>query len=115
MSGNLHDLTEPVVPDNIKKNPSWARKNFNEWGSEREKHFPKEVFPIDLLECGPWDVKQLNRWLCLYVHETRRSDGERYCLLTVLQLLSGLLRHMFPSIVNVPSMSTIMEVIAKIL
>ena len=60
VSGNLHDLTKPVVPDNTKKNTSWAWKNFNEWRSEREKHFPEEVCPIDLLERGPWDVKELN-------------------------------------------------------
>ena len=93
VSGNLHDLTKLVVPDNTKKNTSWAWKNFNEWRSEREKHFPEEVCPIDFLERDPWDVKELNRWLCLYVHETLRSDGERYPLSTVLQLLSGLLRH----------------------
>ena len=29
----------------------------------------------------------------LYVHETRRSDGERYPLSTILLLLSGILRH----------------------
>ena len=36
VSGNLHDLTKPVVPDNINENTSWAWKNFNDWRSKIE-------------------------------------------------------------------------------
>ena len=72
---------------------SWAMRNFREWRleREREKHHPDEVCCDDIFDNGPWDVKELCRWLSLYVHET---DGERYPLSTILSLLSGILRHM---------------------
>ena len=69
-------------------------RNFREWRIDREKHHPDEVCHDDIFDSGPWDAKELYRWLSLYVHETRRSDGERYQLSTMLSLLSEILWHM---------------------
>ena len=42
----------------------------------------------------PWDVTELNHWLCLYVLKTQCTDGKKYLITTIYQLLSGILRYM---------------------
>ena len=39
-------------------------------------------------------AEDLNKWLCVYVAETRSCTGESYPPATVYSLLSGILRHM---------------------
>ena len=78
----------------MKKNTCWAIKNFRDWRSEREGCYPEEVCREDLLDSPPWKIDELNHWLSIFIHETRWSDGKRYPLSTVYQLLTGILRHM---------------------
>ena len=47
-----------------------------------------------MIDSPPWDVTELNRWLCLYVLETQHSDGKKYPVSSLYPLLSGILRHM---------------------
>ena len=94
ISKNLAELTTPVVPENTRKNTTWALRNFRDWRAERAERYPEEVCPEDLLERRPWDIVGLNRWLSIFLHETRKSGGERYPFSSVYQMLSGILRHM---------------------
>ena len=87
----LTSMTKPLVPKNTQKNIVWALRNFSEW---REKRSSDEKCRSDLLDSPPLDVAELNHWLCLYVLETRRSDGNKYPVSTLYALLSGILRHM---------------------
>ena len=48
----------------------------------------------DLFDSLPWDVTELNHWLCLYVLETQPSDGKKYPVSSLYALLSGILHHM---------------------
>ena len=68
-------VTKPLVPKNTQKNTGWALYNFCEW---REKLFSAEKCRSDLLDSPPWDIAELTHWLCLYILETRRSDGKKY-------------------------------------
>uniref|UniRef100_A0A1X7U4V1 Uncharacterized protein n=1 Tax=Amphimedon queenslandica TaxID=400682 RepID=A0A1X7U4V1_AMPQE len=94
VSDNLTELTKPIVPKNTAKNTMWALKNFMDWRAEREQHHPLEVCPPDILEKTLYNAEELNKWLCLYILETRRADGQPYPLTTIYHLLSGILRHM---------------------
>ena len=47
--------------------------------------------PKDLLECN--DGEMLNRWLLLFVKETRRVDGKLFPSRTIDMLLSDLKRY----------------------
>ena len=76
VASSLPELTTPTVPSNTKKNTCWAMKNFREWRSEREGRYPEEVCREDLLDSPPWKIEELNHWLSIYIHETRRSDGK---------------------------------------
>ncbi len=87
-------MTKAVVVKNTQKNTDWALCNFNAWREERQKRRIDEKCRPGLFDSPPWDVAELNRWLCLYVLETRRADGKKYPISTVYQLLSGVLRHM---------------------
>ena len=94
VSSELVTLTTPHVPKNTAKNTEWAIRNFMEWRQQREKDYPEERCRPDIFDSTPWNVAELNHWLCLYVLETRRTDGKRYPISTVYQLLTGILRHM---------------------
>ena len=78
-SSELHvaTMTKAVVPKNTQKNTGWALRNFSEWRKEREKRCIGEKCRPGLFDSPPWDVAELNQWLCLYVLETRRTDGKK--------------------------------------
>ena len=78
ISENLTELSNPIIPHNMAKNTAWAVMNFREWRSERAVRYPVEVCPEDLLHHSSFDVIGLNRWLSLFIHETRRSDGKQH-------------------------------------
>lgn len=77
------------VPKATKDNTRWAVKNFNEW---KEWRCPTSVIPDDLLEGK--DAVALNKWLSLYVKETRRKDQKQFPSKSIDLLLAGLKRHM---------------------
>ena len=84
-------MIKPLVPKNTQKNSRWALRNFCEW---REKCSSDEKCRSDLLDSPPWDITELNHWLCLYALETWHSDWKKYPVSTLFALLSGILRHM---------------------
>ena len=51
-----------------------------------------QTIQCHILSCG--DAVALNKWLSLYVIETRKQDGGRYPASTLNLLLCGLKRHM---------------------
>ena len=84
-------LAKGFVPENTKKNNSWALKVFNDWKSQRSTE-DGEQCPDDLLE-NP-DVTKLNYWLSRFVAEVRRADGNAYPPRTISQLVAALQRRM---------------------
>ena len=90
----LATMTKPPIPKNTEKNTSWGLRNFREWRDQREKNYPDEICRPDLINSLPWKEDELCHWLCLYILETRHTDGKQYPISTIYQLLSAILRHM---------------------
>ena len=83
------EVSEAEKPNNTHRCNSWALNNFTSWlGSLEEKvDNPDTVLLTD-------DPKVLCSYLCRFVMETRKENGEKYPPRTLFQLLSGLLRYM---------------------
>ena len=88
----LQSSSEGFVPPNIKANTAWAVNNFNTWADWRVAAQPNDPVPHDILTCG--DASLINKWLSLYITETRKQNGDRYPSATFNLLLRGLKRHM---------------------
>lgn len=84
-------MTKPLVPINTQKNTVWALCNVGNWVDKRSSD---EKCPSNLLDSPPWNVAELNHWLCLYVLKTQRSGGNKYPVSMLYSLLSGILHHM---------------------
>ena len=88
----LAEASKSFVPKKAKEKTQWAVRNFNSWRQWHSQQVPNEPVPEDLLESN--DPTLLNKWLSLYVLETRRMDGKRFPSTSLDCLLAGLLRHM---------------------
>ena len=82
---------KPVVVKNTEKSSLWAVGVFSSWVEERNEH-NQEKCPMEVLCMGPGDDKLLCYWLCAFVKEARRADGQRYTPRSIQMLLSGLQR-----------------------
>ncbi len=80
-----------VVPSNTRSSNQWALKNFEAWMTTRNARNSEQV-PHDLLQSH--DAKVVCKWLCYYIQETRKEDGEPYPPKTLKQLLCGIKRLM---------------------
>ena len=91
-SDQLATFSEGFVPATTEANTEWAMRNFKAWADWRITQNPEDPVPSDILSSG--DAVALNKWLSLYVIETRKQDGGRYPASTLNLLLCGLKRHM---------------------
>ena len=89
----LEDLSKVQMPKNTSQSTRWAMKNFSDWFNGHNIKNPDDPCPNELLlpSCS---VELLNKWLCVYVAETRSHSGEAYPPATVHSLLAGIYRHM---------------------
>ena len=87
----LESFSKRFVPKNTNSNTAWALRNFECWCDWRSKAYAEDPVPADLLQAN--DPVALNRWLSLYLIETRRKDGKNFPSSTLDCLLSGLLRY----------------------
>ena len=92
-SEELGSLCKSNVPRNTQTSTKWAMDNFHAWLSHRNSNAESEgdKCPETLLE--DMDSAQLNKWLAVYIAETKKVSGEPYPPSTLQSLLSGLLRH----------------------
>ena len=88
----LATYSKGFVPQNTLANNEWAVRNFSEWAEWRCKSYPDDPIPENILTCA--DASTLNKWLSLYIIETRKRDGQRYPSSTLNLLLCGLKRYM---------------------
>ena len=87
----LEVYSKGFVPKNTDSNTAWAVQNFEAWCEWRQNKNPEEPVPVNLLEAN--NAISLNKWLSLYLIETRRKDGREFPSSTLDCLLSGLYRH----------------------
>lgn len=71
-SDELSSFSEGFVPSNTEANTEWAVRNFKSWADWRLTSEPNDPIPRDLLTCG--DASLINKWLSLYVIETRKQN-----------------------------------------
>ena len=96
------DMAVKFVPENTRKNNGWAYNNFQAWREKRNREFPSEQCPSDLIESPPWDCAAISFWLSRYACETRNQTGNKYPPKTIFSLLSALLRQMRASDADCP-------------
>ena len=94
---NVSDQSMPevfskvFVPKSTESNTLWAVRNFEVQYDWWWKKTPEESDPEDLLELMEFVAR--NKWLSLYLIETRCTDGKKFPSITLDCLLSGLYRH----------------------
>ena len=91
-ASELERLSEPFIPKQTEKATKWAVDNFSSWLEYNNSTVDGEKCPPNLLE--DMTPVLLNKWLSVYIVETRKTNGELYPPATIHSLLSGLLRHM---------------------
>ena len=84
-----------------KKTTKWALRNFEDWREVRNRQFPNDKVPMDLLTSD--NPTLLSKWLSRFVAETRNAKGDPYTPSTLNQLLASLLRHMRTANPNTPN------------
>ena len=75
---------------------------FCEWRDQRNSKEDSCYCPDDLLD-DPVPEK-LNYWLCRFISEVRRQDGNPYPPRTINQILAGLQRHILEVSPNTPKL-----------
>ena len=88
----LNEYSKGFVPKNTESNTKWAVSNFEAWREWHNKSNPGDPVPADLLCLN--DSILLNKWLSLYVVETRKVDGSRFPSKSIDLLLAGIKRYM---------------------
>lgn len=95
-SPELRKAQRGYVSKNTDKSTAWALKNFRDWRIARNEEAqafdpPRKLCPENILETV--DSAELEEWLCLYISETRQSNGERFPPSSLSALLSGISRQ----------------------
>ena len=87
----LSKLKEGDCPANTLKNNVWALKTFEEWRVTRNTRYPADPCPEEILIM---DNKQiLCEWLCKFISEVRKANGQEYTPHSLYLILAGLQRH----------------------
>ena len=87
---DLGKFKEGECPLNTEKNTDWAFRNFESWRVARNRKYPNEQCPPNVL-CSTED--EMCNWLCKYISETRKVDGTEYTPRSLYLLLAGLQRY----------------------
>ena len=92
-SDELTEIKKYNPPKNTQVNTKWAMNNFEQWMQWHNCQDGSEACPDFVLspECSP---ELINKWLSVYVCETRNKSGGDYPPKTLYSLLTGILRHM---------------------
>ena len=80
--------TESVVPANTKSSTQWAVWTLSAWMSQRNARVSaNDAVPMDFLACH--DPEKVSKYVCLFVLEARRTDGQPYPPATIHFLMCG--------------------------
>lgn len=86
-------LEKVQVPKNTEVTTKWALKNLNDWFKDYQERNPDCPCPESILTPSA-SKDDLNKYLTIYITETRNKNGDRYPPRTIQALLSGILRSM---------------------
>ena len=98
-------MSKPQVHKNTEKCSKWAVDNLKDWFEDYNSRNLSDTCPSEILT--PTCSKELlNKWLCVFINETRSKTGYPYPPKTIQSLLAGILRSMrilntsYPNIFN---------------
>jgi len=60
----------------LSKSTEWAIKNYELWLASRDKKFPQDKCPTDILSSKKRG--KLCEWLCKFVSEIQKANGTEY-------------------------------------
>ena len=87
----LREMTLPQVPNNTSANTRWAIKNFTDWfAAHNSDATDDDLCPEEVLSPS-CNADLLNRWLCVFISETRAHNGEECPPRTLYTILTGIL------------------------
>ena len=89
---NLQSMATFTMPNNSARASKWATTNFRAWFADYNLRNPEQTCPGEVLlpSCSK---ELLNKWLCVYVAETRSKVSNPY-LPKTSYALCGILREM---------------------
>ena len=84
----VEEAKQLATPHNTARNTSWAVKVWKDWTDS----FPGQLseWPTHLYLAMP---QQMNYWLCKFVLEGRKANGDHYPPNTLYSICCGLLRY----------------------
>ena len=89
----VESMSKAIMPKNTSANTRWAVKNFHEWFEDYNSRHEDDPCP-DVVLTPSCSAPLLNKWLKVFIIETRARNGENYLPRSLYSLLTGLLRHM---------------------
>ena len=92
----IRKMTLPQVPNNnTSANTRWTIKIFTDWfAAHNSDATDDDLCPEEVLSPScTGDL--LNRWLCVFISETRAHNGEECPPRTLYSILTGILRYMY--------------------
>lgn len=93
-SAELEDMAQFKMPKNSAQASKWAIKNLADWAEEYNRRNPDNPCPAEILSSSCDSKELLNKWLCVFVSETRSKSGQPYSPKSIYALLCGILRQM---------------------
>ena len=81
----IENAKKPMVPKNTRKATNWAVAVFKQW-IEQHNAIAKNKCPVDILKDEP---ENLAHWLCVFVSEICKDDGDFYTPRSITQNLGG--------------------------
>ena len=81
----IENAKKPMVPKNTRKATDWAVAVFKQW-IEQHNAIAENKCPVDILKDEP---ENLAHWLCVFVSEIRKDDGDFYTPRSITQNLGG--------------------------
>lgn len=79
------EMSVRFIPQNTKQ-----KLGFQSWCENRNRDFPDEQCPLNLIKAPPWDCSVLSYWwLTRFGCETQNVSCEKYSATTVFSLLSA--------------------------
>ena len=81
------------IPAKTRQQTDWTVRVWEQWSTSRNEQLLPGEKPFST-DFGALTVEEMQFWLCRFVLEVRKVDGEHYCPSTLYQLCCGLLRHL---------------------
>ena len=70
-------MAKKQIPKNMEKSRKWAITNLLEWYTNYNERNKDNTYPEEVITSN-YSKELLNKWLCVYINETRSKGGEPY-------------------------------------